>query len=113
MTSIGGQQQLSRAWRTYTYTLTCDTAAAPVTASAKVAVAGNSSGGMQGGISGSSGGGGMDFLTLMGFIAALTGESSRARSAPPRARLLVFWKLVGREGFEPSTKRLRVSCSTN
>ncbi len=110
----GGQQQVTEgAAGTYTYTLTCDTAAAPMTASAKVAVAGNSGGAMQGGMSGSSGGGGMDFLTLMGLIAALTRKIVTRALRSPRARLLVFWKLVGREGFEPSTKRLRVSCSTN
>jgi hypothetical protein len=30
-----------------------------------------------------------------------------------RGGVRVRWKLVGREGLEPSTKRLRVSCSTN
>ncbi len=111
MSVHGGQQQITEGMAgTYTYTLTCDTAAAPVIASAKVAIAGSSGGAMQGGMNGS-GGGGLDFLTLMGLIAALTRKIvTRALTS---ARLLVFWKLVGREGFEPSTKRLRVSCSTN
>ena len=72
----GGQQLVSESMAgTFTYTLTCESTAAPMTASASVKIAATSGGTMTGGMSGSSsGGGGMDLLTLIGLISALAAQ---------------------------------------
>jgi len=71
MSVHGGQQQVTESMAgSYTYTLTCDSASAPVTASAKVMVAGTSSGGGSSDPPESSrgGGGAVGWLTLGGLF---------------------------------------------
>jgi len=71
MSVHGGQQQVTESMAgSYTYTLTCDSASAPVTASAKVMVAGTSSGGGSSDPpeSSSGGGGAVGWLTLGGLF---------------------------------------------
>ena len=79
MSVHGGQQQVTESMAgSYTYTLTCDSASAPVTASAKVTIAGASSGGTSSDPPKSSGGGGaVGWLTLAGLFLMAWGMVQR------------------------------------